>query len=244
MIRIAVIDTGFDIDHPMVGALYSVKLRVCDEGKSKFNFTDEHTDNVKDEHGHGTHVAGLIAKNVGLAPVCIIPLKYYTQKGMDSENLTRSIASINKAIEFNADIINYSGGGIAPSGEECDAVKRALDKGIVVVAAAGNEGDDLAVHKYWPAMCDPRVVMASSQDTWTCPDRKCGPNYSTDPKIKLKNEAGKDQLSILPGGQYGYMTGTSQSTAILTGKLAAHLYILRKSEYGRYLIKKASGWGK
>lgn len=256
MVRIAVVDTGFDVNHPMVGALYSVKLQVCDNGTSKFNFVT--TDNVPngdvtDLHGHGTHIAGLIARYAGLAPVCIMPMRYYDAKGNDMNNLTRTLLAFKKAIEMNADIINYSGGGIAPSADECATLKEALDKGIVVVAAAGNERSNIEVHKYWPAMCDSRIIAVTARDNFG--NRLPTSNWSDTPvfkkgdktngtTIKLKIEDGNDQLSILPNGQYGYMTGTSQATAIMTGKLANHLFILRKSEYGRYLIKKAGGWAK
>lgn len=257
MIRVAVIDTGFDVNHPMVGALYSVKLQICDNGTSRFNFVvpegQQPNDDVKDDHGHGTHVAGLIAKYAGLAPICIMPMKYYDANGRDILNLDRTLASIKKAIELNADIINYSGGGIAPSAPECAAVKEALDKGIVFVTVSGNERSDITLRKFWPAMCDPRVIAVTAKDTFG--NRLPSSNYSEDgkfekdaktngTKVKLKIEEGNDMLSTLPGGQYGYMTGTSQAAAVMSGKLANHLFILRKSEYGRYLIKKAPGWAK
>jgi hypothetical protein len=60
----------------------------------------------------------------------------------------------------------------------------------------------------------------------------------------VEYEHGKNIISTLPGDQYGYMTGTSQATATMTGKLANHLYIMRKSKYGKYLLKKSGGWGK
>lgn len=257
MVRIAVIDTGFDVNHPMVGALYSTKVQICDNGTSKFNFVVPEgklfDDNVNDEHGHGTHVTGLIAKYAGLAPICIMPMKYYDANGKDILNLDRTLSSIKKAIELNADIINYSGGGVAPSQPECAAIKEALDKGIIFVTVAGNEKSDITIHKFWPAMCDPRVIAVTAKDAFG--NKLPSSNYAEDPKfeknaktngkkVKLKVEEGNDMLSILPKGQYGYMTGTSQATAVMTGKLANHLFILRKSEYGRYLIKKAPGWAK
>lgn len=258
MVRIAVIDTGFDVDHPMIGALYSVKAQICDNGASKFNFVNPppgrlYTDDVKDDHGHGTHIAGLIARYAGLAPVCLMPMKYYEAKGSDINNLMNTVKSFKKAVELNADIINYSGGGIAPSADECAIVKEALDKDIIVVVAAGNERSDITRRKYWPAMCDKRVIAVTAKDrfgnklpssNWSEVET-FGPKDQTNGKsVKLKIEEGNDILSILPGGLYGYMTGTSQATAIMSGKLANHLFIMRKSEYGRYLIKKAPGWGK
>ena len=210
-------------------------------------------DDVKDEHGHGTHIAGLIAKHAQPAPFCIMPMKYFDGNALGEDNLLRSCMALRKAIDMKADIINYSGGGVSPSDTECALVKEALDKEIIIVVAAGNEKSDITKRNFWPAMCDHRVIAVTAKDEFG--NRLKTSNYSevsvfkrgdkvNGKTVQLKIEEGHDLLSTLPGGQYGYMTGTSQATAIMTGKLANHLFIMRKSEYGKYLVKKAPGWGK
>ncbi len=245
IVKVAIVDTGFDMKSKWA-AWFETPPKLC----GTWNFVDKkmkdgkEVDNpdVMDNHGHGTHIAGLIAQYAGAAPHCLMIMKYYSKTGSDKDNLTNTIKSFRKAIEMDADIINYSGGGIAPSPEECAVIKEALDKDIIVVAAAGNEGVEIGARKYWPVMCDPRVIGVTAIDKAKIilPTS----NFSKTKGIRMEEEFGKDIISTLPNDQYGYMTGTSQATAIMSGKLTNHLYIMRKSHYGRLLLKKASGWGK
>lgn len=249
VVKIAVIDTGFDTKSTWENILPR-KPVLCD-GRSSINFVDKTTDkdgkeivntDVMDNHGHGTHIVGLIAQYAGEAQSCFYIYKYYYEDGVEIDNLKRSLASIRAAIEADVDIINYSGGGLSRSDEECAVVKAALNKGIIFVAAAGNERSDLSKRKYFPAMCDPRVVVVGAKDKTGF--KASFTNYSKSKDVSVKLEAGENVFSTFPGERSGQMSGSSQATAIMTGKLANHLYIMRKSEYGRYLIKKAPGWAK
>jgi subtilisin family serine protease len=246
MVKIAIVDTGIDMKSnweqlkltPKVCGSWNFVTKKVVDGKEVDNL------DVSDEHGHGTHIAGIVTKFAGTAPTCLYIMKYYNSKGLDADNLKNTIKSFKKAVELNVDIINYSGGGIARSDEECAVLKEALDKGIIVVAAAGNERSDVITHKYWPAMCDSRIVAVTAtyaDGEKTLPSSNTSSDES---KVLLYKEIGNDVLSTLPGGLYGYMTGTSQAAATMTGKLANHLYIMRKSHYGRLLVKKAGGWAK
>jgi serine protease len=132
---VAVIDTGVS--------------RVADLAQTKFvpgfNFLSNNA-NAADDHGHGTHVAGTIAQSTnnklgvaGVAPdVSIMPLKVLSARG------SGSVAAIAQAIRWAADhganVINMSLGGPMSIGSMKSAVKYARGKGVVVVAAAGNDG--------------------------------------------------------------------------------------------------------
>lgn len=255
MVKIAVVDTGFDMKSKWSEVVLTPP-KICPG--QVYNFVNDKE--MEDDHGHGTHIAGIIAKYAGQAEFCLVIMKYYDAKGNDINNLANTLKSFRKAIELNVDIINYSGGGIIRSVEECATVKEALDKGIIIVAAAGNESGDLNTRTYWPVLCDPRVVAVGSIYSYPpkltkkqkldrkldqTPENKLPTsNFSTSPDISVEYEEGNDILSLLPHDQYGYMTGTSQATATMTGKLANHLYIMRKSKYGKFLLKKSGGWGK
>ena len=217
-IRVAVIDTGFDfkstwspiIDlHPFLR-----KPKLCDTGHADFSGTDT----IEDQHGHGTHIAGIIAQYANNTDYCLVILKFFNPSE-DSNNLKNEILAINEAVRLKVDIINLSGGGTEYSKEECWAVKSALDKGITFVSAAGNERSDINLHPYYPAMCDMDVKAVANitlRNTYSPSS-----NYTND-KINsrfLFKEKGENVLSILPGNTIGYMTGTSQSTAIRTGKI-------------------------
>jgi subtilisin family serine protease len=120
---------------------------------------------------------------------------------------------------LKVNIINYSGGGIEKSEKECSVVKRALDLGIKIVVAAGNEKQNINKQPYYPAMCDDRVIAVKNVDE--VGNLIPSSNYTDTKKgsKELAAEKGKDVLSLLPGNRIGIMTGTSQSTPTKTGKM-------------------------
>lgn len=137
-VRIAILDTGVDKNHP------DLRGRVVLER----DFTAD--GNPDDLHGHGTHVAGTAAGAVntttgvrGVAPnASIINAKVldHTGTGYTSD----IIDGIQWAVNQDADVISMSlGGGVAlPDGEDplSQAVDNAVEQGVVVVVAAGNSG--------------------------------------------------------------------------------------------------------
>ena len=137
-IKIAIIDTGVDFNHP---DLYGWGP----DGKviGGYNFIHENQPPL-DTNGHGTQVAGVIAADgqlVGMAPKAKI-LAYKVSEdgeGVSSELITRAI---EKAIDDGADIINISLGVNKTNSKIERAVNNALDKGIFVVTAAGNDGPE------------------------------------------------------------------------------------------------------
>ena len=135
-IKIAVIDTGVDFNHPDL-------FGWGPDGKviGGYNFIHEGQPPL-DTNGHGTQVAGVIAADgqlVGIAPKAKI-LAYKVSEdgeGVSSELITRAI---EKAIDDGADIINISLGVNKTNAKIERAVNNALDKEIFVVTAAGNDG--------------------------------------------------------------------------------------------------------
>ncbi len=111
-----------------------------------YDFIDDDAD-ADDEHGHGTHVAGTIAQATdngfgvaGVAPdVAVLPVRVLNENGNGS---TFAIArGITWAVDNGADVINLSLGSNGGSAAEQQAVQYALDSGVVVVAASGNQGE-------------------------------------------------------------------------------------------------------
>ena len=138
-IKIAVIDTGVDFNHPDL-------LGWGKDGKviGGYNFVQENQLPM-DSNGHGTKVAGIIAADgnvVGVAPKAKI-LAYKVSE--DGEGVSSELISgaIEKAIEDEADIINISLGVNRTNSKIDNAVNYALEKGIFVVTAAGNDGPEL-----------------------------------------------------------------------------------------------------
>lgn len=138
---VAVIDTGVDYTHPDL------------QGKVLPGINLVNGDNdPMDDNGHGTHVAGIIAavtdNGIGIAGITtnakILPIKAGDKDG----NFTVSavVEAILYAISQNVDVINLSLGGYSSSNlplmSITDAIMQAYQKGIVVVAAAGNDATD------------------------------------------------------------------------------------------------------
>ena len=135
-IKIAVIDTGVDFNHPDL-------FGWGPDGKviGGYNFIQEGEPPL-DTNGHGTQVAGIIAADgqlVGVAPKAKI-LAYKVSENGEAVSSDLIIKAIDKSIEDGVDIINISLGVNKTNASIEHAVNRALEKEIFVVVAAGNDG--------------------------------------------------------------------------------------------------------
>ena len=138
-INIAVIDSGCDIEHESLKDNIALVRNFTDEDKKNPNI-------VVDRVGHGTHVAGIIAANgdnntiFGVAPWANL----YILKAIDrtgSGKVSWVINAINYAVEKKVDIISMSLGMSNDDPKLEKAIKNAINNNILVVCAAGNEGD-------------------------------------------------------------------------------------------------------
>lgn len=201
---VAIIDTGVDAGHPDLGKVF---------GKSPAG---------KDEHGHGTHCAGLAgaATNNGEGMASLnwegrfIEIRGYQALNKDGQGSDHSVAeAMIAAIEDGADVLSMSLGSnrTAPKVHR-EAVEYALRKGCIVVAAAGNDyGSDARNHS--PVGINGVIGVAA-----------VGPNgrrtefSNVNTKLRMPIAApGLDIYSTLPGGQYSPMSGTSMATPIVSG---------------------------
>jgi serine protease AprX len=140
-VKVAIIDTGIDLSHP---EFRGVQVAWAD--------LVNHRADAYDDHGHGTHIAGIVAAQgtwstilsnfrlKGIAPaVSLIVVKVMDAQGNGDE--PRVAQGINTAVGAGADVIVLSLGGqtraIFGTNTE-NAVKAAIGRGVFVVAAAGN----------------------------------------------------------------------------------------------------------
>lgn len=259
---VAVIDTGCDVHHPDLRN--SIWRNPGEDGLDKdgapkaengiddddngfvddlygWNFVDSSSD-VSDDHGHGTHIAGIVGSTSGAsAQVSLMILKYYGSESGGLENLRNTIAAVRYAVQMGAAIINYSGGGVLRSAEEEEVLRWAAAQGVLVIAAAGNEGMNSDFFHFYPADYDlPNILSVGAIDR-------------SERILKMSNfgvntvdlmAPGRNIYSTLPGGLHGYMSGTSQATAFATGVAAlllAHDERLRQpSALIEHLINHAS----
>jgi subtilisin family serine protease len=195
---------------------------------------------------HGTHVAGIIGaigdNNNGISGISwkikIMPLKFLGGS-CSSGTLANALRAIEYAIDHEAKIINNSWGG--PYSDFLrDAISEADRAGILVVAAAGNEGRDNDIEKTVPSGYDlPNVlsVAASTKDDSLA-------EFSNYGRISIDIAApGADILSTVPLGngekpESGYMTmsGTSMATPIVSG--AAALVMAKYPNLTHYEVKE------
>jgi subtilisin family serine protease len=162
-VTVAVVDSGCDLDHPELASLLVPGFDMVDLGPSpvadpgwRFEGDFNGRDPIpEDEVGHGTHVAGTIAclSNNGVAvagvnwQTKIMPIKALTRIVNITDGRVRGVgssadiaAAIRHAADNGAHIINMSLGSNASVSVEASAVAYAISKGLVVVAAMGNDG--------------------------------------------------------------------------------------------------------
>jgi len=155
-VRVAVIDSGITSDHEDLDPARVV---------AGWNYIDRNR-NVQDVTGHGTRVTGIIAASrdngLGIAgltdQVTIVPLKIF--RGQNS-NLNFAIQAIRDAVDvFQVDVINMSFGTRSDSQALRQAVDHAVGQGVIIVAAAGNDGNTALAY---PASL-PNVVSVGAVD--------------------------------------------------------------------------------
>jgi major intracellular serine protease len=213
-IKVAVLDTGCDISHP------DLKDRVVG-GR---NFTDDDNsdpNSFRDYNGHGTHVAGTIAAHendagvIGVAPEAdLLIVKVLNKEG--SGQYEWIINGIHYAIEQNADIISMSLGGPADVPELHDAIKAAVDKNILVVCAAGNEGDgDDSTDEFAYPGCYNEVISVGAVNL----KRDSSEFTNSHNEIDLV-APGEGILSTFLNGKYATLSGTSMAAPHVSGALA------------------------
>ncbi len=220
-VTIAVIDTGIQFDHPfLMGSVTNhdgTKLATSQDYGRDFSFAATSTTQPCDQHGHGTHVAGIL-KSV-FPNARIISIKYYNAKAGEKENLNSTIKALEYAVSLKVDIINYSSGGAGASLDELRALKKAEEKGILVVTAAGNFGSNIDEpnNHYYPASYGLQNIISVINHDYNL---EINPSSNFGPHSADISAPGSRIKSSLPHNRYGFLSGTSQSTAFVTGVAA------------------------
>jgi subtilisin family serine protease len=234
--KVAVLDTGIDATHPA--------LRGAVDVESCRNFTADNggrKGDVTDGNGHGTHCAGLIAAQPvgtimsGVAPGCqIVALKVLSNEGeRDLQAIPLRIASaIDYAVEIGVDVISMSL-GLTESlftefQEEMSVMyascQRALARGVVVVAAAGNDGRVSNKNTIEPpGGYDGVLTIASHNDSGvrsTFSSRGGELDFMAPGEVFSTWPIGLPFLDSRPSKPYEALEGTSMATPLVAGLAA------------------------
>lgn len=208
-IKVAVIDSGLDYNHPEFAGKVFAQTDTLDNDGDAYDEIDQ----------HGTHVAGIIAANAdngvgisGIAPgVQLIIVDAFSGETSNTFVITQGI---QYAVAAGADIINMSfcGKGNDPTLE--NAINKAVGSGVVCVAAAGNEYTSAA---RYPSDYDSVIsVIATSEN-----DTK--PAFSNYGSAKDISAPGVDIYSTVPKNSYESWDGTSMATPVVCGVVALML---------------------
>ena len=227
-VTIAIIDTGIDYYHPeFETSLYHNSHEVIngiDDDKNGYiddlngyRWLDWMNDNIGsdpfDDHGHGTHLAGIIGANanskgiMGINPDAILmPLKIFNQHGKATQ--LEAAYAIRYAVDQGVDIINCSWGYFKKTKVLQEAIEYAIQHDVIVIASVGNYAS--AVNIY-PASFEGVIGVGSVSMQQTRSE------FSSFGNSLDFMAYGESLFSTLPNDGYGYRSGTSQSTALLTG---------------------------
>lgn len=153
---IAVIDSGIDFTHPdLVNNQWTNPLPGSDGDLHGWDYVTD-TGAIRDEQGHGTAVAGIIAAQgnnaAGISGVMwragLMSLRVLDNTG--TGDVANAVEAIDYAVAHGARVINISWGTFGESLVLKDAIERAISHGVVVVCSAGNGGQDIEAAPYYP----------------------------------------------------------------------------------------------
>ncbi|MEU9733310.1 type VII secretion-associated serine protease mycosin [Streptomyces sp. NPDC048002] len=224
-ITVAVLDTGVDDEHPDLDGNVL-------PGKDMVGFGAERGDPAW--AGHGTAMAGIIAGHghgygnadgvMGIAPEAkILPVRVILEDDDSARSKARTTRGnaladgIRWAADHGADVINLSLGDDSksahPEPAEDEAVQYALDKGVAVVASAGNGGEK-GDHISYPAAY-PGVIAATAVDKFGT-----RASFSTRRWYATVSAPGVDVVIAAPDRKYYQGWGTSAAAAFVSGAVA------------------------
>ncbi|MCK5328357.1 MAG: S8 family serine peptidase, partial [Candidatus Latescibacteria bacterium] len=230
-VRIGVIDTGIDYNHPDLAANMWTNPgeipgnEIDDDGNGYvddvhgWDFCNDDNDPM-DDHFHGTHCAGTIAAtgNNGIGVVGVNwTAKLVALKFLDSQGggwTTDAIEAVEYATMMGIRVTSNSWGGGAYSQAMCDAIEAAGAAGALFVAAAGNEGTNNDVAPHYPSSYNlPNVISVAATDD---EDGLAGFSCYGATSVDL-GAPGVSIYSTMPGNTYGYLNGTSMATPHVSG---------------------------
>jgi len=211
-VKVAVIDSGIDINHPDLANNIAGCLNLIRPWRS-----------CQDDNGHGTHVSGIIAAEdnpigvVGAAPQA----KIYALKVLDRRGrgyLSDLLEALDWVMKNNIEVVNMSLSTRSDIASLREAVEEVSNAGIIQVAAAGNYGPDEESLTY-PAKY-PQVIAVAATDK----NNHVSSFSSRGAELDLA-APGEEVFSTYPRNSYRIMSGTSMAAPHVSGAVALRLFL-------------------
>ena len=216
---IAVIDSGIDFTHPDLLNNQWNNLNPVNGDPHGWDFVTD-SGVIRDEQGHGTAVAGIIAAQgnnaTGMTGVMwlasLMSLRVLDNTG--TGDIANAVEAIDYAAMHRAQVINLSWGTSGMSLSLKDAIERAIRRGVVVVCSAGNSSQDVDSVPYYPASFGSRDLIAvAASDNF---DQLT--SWSNWGRTKVSIAApGANILTTQMSGGYGSVSGTSAAAPLVSG---------------------------
>lgn len=224
-IKVAILDTGIDLEHP----------DLMDNIKGNVNMIKP-SKNGNDKNGHGTHVAGVVAAiNNDIGVIGTGPeVSLYAVKVLDNQGrgwASDLIDGLDWCIGYGMQVVNMCFGSEEDNESFHEAVLKAYDAGIILVASAGNNGEYGGAIEYPAKYPETIAVSAIGEDDHFASFSSYGPEIDlTAPGIDIK--------STYKNGSYRIMSGTSMSAPHVTGTVA----LVLNTDVGDYDFNGNGKW--
>jgi subtilisin family serine protease len=203
-VLVAVIDSGVDVAHPDLAGDIAGTFDALGTGLKA--------------HAHGTAIAGAIAAHgrlMGAAPAAqILAVRAFSGDGADDGTTFAIMSGLNWAVSHGARVVNMSFAGPQDPGI-ARTLAAAHEKGVLLVAAAGNKGAKSP--PLYPA-ADPNVIAVTATDA---SDQL--PAFANRGRYIAVAAPGVDLMLLAPNGTLQFSSGTSFSAAYVTGTAALML---------------------
>ena len=240
-VKVAVMDTGIDYNHPDLGGCFGAGCRVF----TGYDFVGDAYDAVSNPNpvpdndpddcaGHGTHVAGIIGANggvVGVAPgVRFGAYRVFGCAGSTSDDIM--IAAMERLLADGMQVLNMSIGSAFdwPQAPTAMASTRLVNKGVVVVASFGNSGANGLYSGGAPGLGEKVIGVASFDNNFlNLPAFTISPDNLAIGYIEATGAPAAPHTGSFPMARTGTTTTTNDACAALpAGSLAGKVVLIRR----------------